>query len=131
MIEQINLIIGEMMQDGLYKDLTYKIIGAAMEVHNTLGPGFLEKVYQNALEQELFYRKVGFSSQTSYIVKYKNKKAGIYRPDLTAENIIIIEIKAVSDLNLNLAAAQLISYLSATKIQGGIINKFWPEEIRI
>jgi len=95
-------------------------IKAFYNVYNQLGYGFLEKVYQNALEQELFYRKVGFSSQTSYIVKYKNKKAGIYRPDLTAENIIIIEIKAVSDLNLNLAAAQLISYLSATKYKVGL-----------
>lgn len=117
------------MKDGLYKDLTYKVIGAGMNVHNTLGPGFLEKVYQKALEKELADQNINFAAQSSHTVQYKNISVGIYRSDLTIENVIIVEIKAVSDVDLNLAAAQLISYLSATKYMVGLLINFGKEKL--
>ena len=104
-------------------DLTYKVIGSAYKVHNVLGPGFLEKVYENALIIEL--RKLGIYArqQVKLPVLYEGQQVGLYFPDLWIENQLIIELKAI----LTLAPEhemKLIHYLTATGIDNGLLINF-------
>ena len=99
------------MSDLIYKDEVYAIIGAAMDVHNELGIGFLEAVYQEALEFELNSRSISFISQPSIPIYYKNhplKKT--YIADLLAFEKILIEIKATDRLTGH-DEAQILNYL--------------------
>ena len=104
-------------------NLTYKVIGSAYKVHNILGPGFLEKVYENALIIEL--RKLGIYArqQVKLPVLYEGQQVGLYFPDLWIENQLIIELKAI----LTLAPEheiKLIHYLAATGIENGLLINF-------
>jgi GxxExxY protein len=103
--------------------LTHKVIGCAYKVHNVLGPGFLEKVYENALRLEL--KKLGFDvrQQVKLPVLYEGTQVGLYYPDLWIEGQLIIEIKAA----LTLAPeheTKLIHYLTATGIDDGLLINF-------
>jgi GxxExxY protein len=92
--------------------LTYKVIGCAYKVHNVLGPGFLEKVYENALKIELKKLGIDVRQQVKLPVWYEGQQVGLYYPDLWIEGQLIIEVKAI----LTLAPAhesKLIHYLSA------------------
>jgi len=85
------------IQDLLYKDEVYNIIGAAMEVHRELGPGFLEAVYQEALGMEFHSRGIPFEEQVRVNLHYKNHKMKTYYvPDFFCYAKIIVEIKAIS-----------------------------------
>ena len=104
-------------------DLTYKVIGGAYKVHNVLGPGFLERVYQNALILELNKLGIHARQQVKLPVFYEGQQVGLYFPDLWIENHLIIEIKAI----LTLAPEhemQLIHYLTATGIDDGLLINF-------
>ncbi|MDD2922112.1 MAG: GxxExxY protein, partial [Anaerolineales bacterium] len=81
------------MTELLYKELTYAIIGAAMEVHTILGSGFLESVYQTALERELSLRKILFERKVKLPVTYKDVEVGIYEADMVVDGKVIVEIK--------------------------------------
>ena len=103
--------------------LTHRVIGCAYKVHNVLGCGFLEKVYENALKFEL--KKLGFDvrQQVKLPVLYEGIQVGVYYPDLWIEGQLIIEIKAV----LTLAPeheSKLIHYLTATGIDNGLLINF-------
>ncbi len=115
----------------LYKDLTEKIIGAAMEVHRLLGSGFLEYVYQEALCYELRIRKIVFELQKELDIWYKDllipKK---YTPDLIIEDSVIVEIKATNGLTEN-DEAQLLNYLRATKKRVGLLLNFGKGSLEI
>ena len=87
------------MVELLYKKQTFAVIGAAMEVHTILGPGFLEAVYQGALERELTLRKIPFESKVKLPVTYKDVEVGIYEADLVVDKKFVVEIKAVSKFN--------------------------------
>jgi len=87
------------MVELLYKELTFAVIGAAMEVHKILGPGFLEAVYQTALERELTLREIPFEQKVKLPVTYKDVSVGVYEADLVIDQKFIVEIKAVSKLN--------------------------------
>jgi GxxExxY protein len=104
-------------------DLTYKVIGCAYKVHNTLGPGFLEKVYENALIIEL--RKLGIYArqQVKLPVLYEGQQVGLYFPDLWIEEKLIIEIKAIRTLAPE-HEMKLIHYLAATGIDNGLLINF-------
>ncbi len=108
----------------LYKDEVYSIVGAAMEVHNQLGSGFLEAVYQEAREFELKARQIPFEALKHLQVHYKgailNKG---YIADLVAYNKIIIELKAIETLTDN-DEAQLFNYLKATGLELGLLINF-------
>ena len=108
----------------LYKDLTEKVIGAAIEVHKTLGSGFLEYVYQEALCYELRLRKISFESQKELDIRYKDflvpKK---YTPDFLVEDSVIVEIKANSGLT-DIDEAQLLNYLKASNKRVGLLINF-------
>jgi GxxExxY protein len=102
-----------MVVELLYKELTFAVIGAAMEVHKILGPGFLEGVYQGALERELTLRRISFENKVKLPVTYKDALIGIYEADLVVDNKIVVEIKAVSKFNAS-HQAQAMHYLTAT-----------------
>ena len=108
----------------LFKDEVFEIIGAAIEVHKELGNGFLEPVYQEALEIEFTLRKIPFEAQKRLQLFYKGvqlKKE--YIPDFVCYDKIIVEIKALDRLS-NIEIAQLINYLKATKLKLGILINF-------
>jgi GxxExxY protein len=113
----------------IYKKETYDIIGAAMDVHRTLGNGFLESVYQEALEIELTARHIPFVAQHPIEINFKNKiLTKCFIADLLCYNEIIIELKAVSDIT-SVHEAQLINYLKATKKELGIIINFGTDSL--
>ncbi len=111
------------MVDLLYKQLSFAIIGAAMEVHSILGSGFLEAVYQAALEKELTLRGIPFERKVSLPVSYKGDLIGDYEADLVVDGKIVVEIKAVSRLN-SAHDAQAIHYLTATGLQLALLINF-------
>jgi GxxExxY protein len=103
--------------------LTEKIIGAAFEVHQNLGQGFLESVYVNALMQELSVKGLKAQTERPIPVSYKGVEIGIYYADVIVEDAVICEIKAVKSL-LPEHQAQLINYLKATRIEVGLLLNF-------
>lgn len=104
-------------------DLTHKVIGCAYKVHNVLGPGFLEKVYENALKLELNRLGIESQQQGKLPVFYEGHVVGVYYPDLWVEKQLIVEIKAVSSL-VRHHDAQLIQYLVATGVDTGLLINF-------
>ena len=108
---------------------TYRIIGAAMEVHKELGCGFLEAVYQEALDREFTEQQIPFKSQPTVEILYKGKPlAKTYQPDFVCYKEIIVEIKALSCLT-GLEEAQLINYLKATGLKVGLLINFGSKSI--
>lgn len=103
---------------------TFKIIGAAMEVHRELGCGFLEAVYQEALERELLTSGVPFKAQPLLQVFYKgNPLNKTYQPDFLCFDEVVIEIKALAGLS-GTERAQILNYLKATKLRIGLLINF-------
>jgi GxxExxY protein len=103
--------------------LTSQVIGAAIEVHRHLGPGFLESVYEAALCLELAERAVQFSSQHPISVEYKGQLVGESRLDLLVGGRLIVELKAVDQIH-NIHVVQVISYLKATNLSYGLLINF-------
>ena len=104
-------------------DITYKINGAIFEVNKILGPGFLEKVYENALLLELENRGLEANKQVPIKVTYKENIVGEYFADILVENQVIIELKTVKNIDKN-HVAQLLNYLKATGIKVEILVNF-------
>lgn len=112
------------MTDLLYKGEVYAIVGGAMDVYNDLGPGFLENVYQEAMEIELDERKIPSRAIQEIHIKYKGKPLKkFYIADLICYDKIIVEIKAMNNLTLR-EEGQLINYLKATGIKVGLLINF-------
>ena len=107
----------------LYEDLTRQIIGAYYDVYNTLGHGFLEQVYHNAMVMELRNRGLSCDSQKHIDVFYKNEVIGYYIPDIIVEDKIILELKALPELTGE-EASQVLNYLKATGMEVGILLNF-------
>ncbi len=108
------------MQD---EELTQKIIGAAYRVHNALGFGFLEKVYENALFLELERLGIKAAQQVPIQVYYEGHVVGEYCADLWVEDRVIVEVKAIQALD-RVHEAQLVNYLTATRIDIGLLINF-------
>jgi len=104
-------------------DITYAINGAVFEVNKVLGPGFLEKVYENALLIELKKRGITAESQVPIKVFYKENVVGEYIADILVESKVIVELKTVETID-KIHEAQLLNYLKATGIQVGILVNF-------
>lgn len=108
----------------LLHDEVYAIVGAAIEVHRVLGPGFLEPVYQEALQVELEDRQVPFVADKLVPVMYKMRQLEkYYRADIICYDQIIVELKALDCLS-NRESAQLLNYLKATKLRVGVLINF-------
>ena len=106
-----------------HRELTEKVIGAAIEVQKVLGSGFLESIYQKALEKELKLRNISFRTQANVDVYYKDELVGTHIPDLIIDDKVVIELKAVKEIN-DTMRAQVMSYLYATGYQVGLIINF-------
>lgn len=118
-----------MVTELLHKELTYEIIGAAMEVHATLGPGFLESVYQEALSLELLARGIPFESEKRLEIFYKSiKLEKHFEADFVCGNSVIVEIKALSALT-NEHQSQVLNYLKATGIKVGLLINFGAKSL--
>jgi GxxExxY protein len=103
---------------------THAIIGAAMEVHRQLGPGFLEPVYQEALAIELAARRIPFVPQMELFVYYKGQKLSCtYKPDFVCYESVIMELKALKAIT-GVEEAQLLNYLKATRLERGLLINF-------
>ncbi len=112
------------MAELLLKDEVYAVVGAAIEVHRELGPGFLEAVYQEAMEVELSARGIPFESQKPIGVKYKGRPLEKqYLADLLCFQEVLVELKALSHLSGN-EQAQVLNYLKATGLRVGILINF-------
>lgn len=113
----------------LVNALSYEIVGCAIEVHKTMGPGLLESVYQSCMHEELTNHGLEFKSQVLLPVFYKGKDVGgNLKLDLLVEDLVIVELKAV-DIMLPLFQAQLLSYLRLAEKPKGLLINFHAESI--
>ena len=113
----------------LHKELSYRIIEACIEVHNNLGPGFSEKIYERALCKELNRCGIAFERQKVIPVYYKDDLIGEHRLDLLIDGRVVLELKAVSEL-IPLFSAQVFSYLKSTALRLGILVNFGEKRLR-
>jgi len=110
--------------------VTETIIGSAFEVMNTLGFGFLEKVYENSLKEELLLRGLHVEQQHLLSVTYKGSEVGFYVADLLVERVVIVELKAVNML-IPIHSAQVINYLKAAHCPTGLLINFGNPRLEI
>jgi GxxExxY protein len=111
------------------QELTHKIIGAAMEVHNHLGNGFQEVVYQRALAIELYLQKINFTREHEMPLQYKGYDVGKRRVDFFIEDKIMLEIKAVIDLE-DVHLAQAMNYVEAYNLEIGLLINFGSKSLQ-
>ncbi len=103
--------------------LIHTVIGAAIEVHRTLGPGYLESVYEEALCVELALREIPFGRQVDVAVQYKGHPVGSGIMDILVSDVLVVELKAVDTL-APIHTAQILSYLKSTKHPVGLLINF-------
>ena len=114
----------------LYKDESYKIIGASMAVHSELGSGFLEAVYQEALEKEFCIQEIPYKREVSIPIYYKGEKLlKSYIADFICYDNIVVELKAVSALSSE-HKAQVLNYLKATNHKLGLLINFGERNLK-
>jgi GxxExxY protein len=114
-----------------HEALTEKIIGAAIEVHKKLGPGFLESIYENALAIEFEKRGIHYKRQHEKVIKYDDYEVGKHRFDYIVENEIIVELKTIKKIE-DIHFATVRSYLKSINKNHGLIFNFskMPLEIK-
>ena len=112
------------MEDLLLRDEVFAAVGAAIEVHRELGPGFLEAVYQEALERELSSRGVPFVAQQELVIHYKDRAlTKFYVCDLLCFDSVLVELKTLDKLT-GRDEAQVLNYLKASKLSVGLLINF-------
>lgn len=112
------------MDEIMFKEESYQIMGACFEVYSQMGPGFLEPVYQECLCLELRAREIPFKAREKLNAKYKNQILKSYfQPDFICFDLIVLELKAVSELHA-IHRAQLHNYLKLTSLHLGILINF-------
>lgn len=119
-----------LVKNFLYEDLSYKIRGACFNVHNNLGGGHKEGIYQKALAIELEKSGIKFEREKSLAIKYENESIGVYRPDFLINGEIILELKAVDFMPKDYEV-QLLHYLKSTKLSLGFLINFSPKKVEI
>ncbi len=112
-----------------YEELTHNIIGAAMEVHKTLGNGFQEVIYQRALAIEMGDRNINFSREHNMLIQYKGHHIGTRRVDFFVEEVIMVEIKAVINLE-DVHLAQAMNYVEAYHLDIGLLINFGSRSLQ-
>ncbi len=117
----------------MYKesDLTRRIIGVAMKIHQEIGPGFPEKIYHQAMILALQDESAQFESEKEFDVFYVKRWVGTFRVDLLVENKVIVELKAVCGEMPDLFKTQTISYLKASGIEVGLLINFGNRNLEI
>lgn len=112
----------------VHNALTHKIIGCAMQVHTILGNGFQEVIYQRALELEMEQQGIIFSRELEMAIYYRKIQIGTRRVDFFVENLIMVELKAIINLE-DVHLAQAINYLEAYNIQIGLLINFGSQSL--
>ena len=112
-----------MKNEVIYKELSYHVMEAVFEVHNALGGGFVESMYEKALAYELELRNISFERQKVVTVLYKGHVVGTHRLDFVVDGKIILELKAASALT-DVFKQQTLPYLKATNMRRGILITF-------
>jgi len=112
-----------------YEDLTRKIIGCAMEVHKQLGNGFQEVIYQRALSIELQLQGLEFSREHEMQIQYKGHEIGTRRVDFFVENVIMVELKAIINLE-DVHLAQAMNYVEAYDLEIGLLLNFGAKSLQ-
>ncbi len=107
----------------LYEQLTHKIIGCAMKVHSAIGSGFQEVIYQRALAIEFRYEKLEFTREHEMQIYYRNEEIGTRRVDFFVDQIIMVELKAISHLE-EVHLAQAMNYLQVYNLPIGLLINF-------
>ena len=110
-------------------ELTGKIIGCAMEVHKYLGNGFQEVIYQRALEIEMKNERINFNREYEMEIFYKNQSIGTRRVDFFVENKVMVELKAITQLE-DVHLAQAINYLEAYNVNLGLLINFGAKRLQ-
>lgn len=113
----------------LHEDLTKRIIGAAMEVHNRLGNGFQEVIYQRALAIELSHIGIAFEREKEIPLYYRDEHIGTRRADFFIDNKIMVELKAIINLE-EVHLAQAMNYLEAYKMEVGLLINFGSRSLQ-
>ena len=113
----------------LHSEITAKIIGCAMEVHRVLGNGFQEVIYQRALEIEISAKGLNFTREHEMKIYYKGVEIGTRRVDFFVEDKIMVEIKAISELD-DVHLAQAINYLEASGLDVGLLLNFGSRSLQ-
>ncbi|WP_020538159.1 GxxExxY protein [Lewinella cohaerens] len=113
-----------------YSDITEKIIGASFDVHSFLGNGFQEVIYQRALAWEMTQRDLSFAREIEQEIYYRNlpKPIGTRRADFVVENKVLVEIKAIIQLD-DVHLAQALNYLKAYKLSVGLLINFGSKSL--
>ncbi|NOH03559.1 MAG: GxxExxY protein [Chloroflexi bacterium] len=112
-----------------HEDLTRRIIAAAMKVHSTLGNGFQEVIYQRALEIEFPYHNLAYEREKEMSIFYRGYEIGTRRVDFFVENLIMVELKAVIQLE-DVHLAQAMNYLEAYKMEIGLLINFGAKSLQ-
>ena len=112
----------------IHRKLCYQVMKAVFEVHNTIGPGFAESMYEEGLAYELELRGIPFERQNTVTVSYKERIVGKQRLDLIVDGKIVLELKAVSAL-ADAFKQQTLSYLKATGLRLGILIDFGTRRV--
>ena len=107
----------------VHKELSFQIVGAAMEVLNYHGHGLNEKIYENSLVVEFKLQGIAVDQQRRYAVTYKDHDVGLYIPDLLVENSVLVDPKVIEAIT-NVEIGQVMNYLRLTKLQLGLILNF-------
>lgn len=111
------------MENERIENIVYDTIGAMIEVHKNLGPGYQESFYQRALEIELKDKQISFETEKEIEIRYKENFIGSHRLDLLIENVLIVELKTVESLGKK-HYAQVLSYLKATQLEVALLVNF-------
>jgi GxxExxY protein len=123
--------IAEIREAGYeFEGLSRGVIGAAIQVHRELGPGFLESIYENALKVELSEHGLSYEAQKEIRIEYLGVLVGVHRLDLLVENELIVELKTVSELS-DVYFAQVRSYLKAAELRTGLLLNFAKPTLEI
>jgi GxxExxY protein len=112
-----------------HEDLTRRIIAAALKVHSTLGNGFQEVIYQRALEIEFPYHNLAFEREKEMSIFYRGHEIGTRRVDFFVEKLIMVELKAVIQLE-DVHLAQAMNYLEAYKMEIGLLINFGSKSLQ-
>ena len=118
------------MEEYKFKEITGRVIGAAMQVHKILGNGFQEVIYQRALEIEMPYFNLSFKREFDMPIFYRNKHIGTRRVDFLVEEVVSVELKAVIQL-ADAHLAQAINYLEAYNIEVGLLINFGSKSLEV
>ena len=118
------MIASKIITQKYLDELTYEVVGGAIEVHKEMGRGLLENIYHQCLKEELLHRKINFCTEMKIPVYYKGKELDAnFRCDLFVENSLVVELKSVTEMS-NVFEAQLLSYMKLLKAPKGILINF-------